>query len=193
MTIVPTDINLFPFIQPTHPFHAHTERFKVLLDADSSFADKMRMLHEGGPVQVHTLLRGRLRPDRGWDLKGFHTSFQSRAIGPQADRRRPFRALTLYYAPQASQIDYREFPQDPYLTGLASFFGGEFPQHDRLEGGAAVDVLRYVPRLRLRFRAAALKETGAPAIGKIVRPAAAEGDRPPMMGSSFRSSSPARS
>jgi thiamine kinase-like enzyme len=62
------------------------------------------------------------------------------------------------------------------VTGLASFFGGERPQHDRLESGAAVDVLRYVPRLRLTFRTAALNgaQPGAPAIGKIVRPAAAE-------------------
>ena len=175
MAIMCTDINLFPFIQPTHPFHAHTERFQNLLNADPFYAEKMHMLNEGGPVQVHTLLRARLRPDRFWNLKGFHTSFQSRAIGPQADRQRPFHALTLFYTPQASQIDYWEFPQDPYVTGLASVFGGERPQHNRLESGAAIDVLRYVPRLRLTFRAAALKQTGAPAIGKVVRPAAAEG------------------
>jgi thiamine kinase-like enzyme len=173
MAIVRTDINLFPFIQPTHPFHAQTERFQDMLNADPFYAKKIHMLNEGGSLHVHTLLRSRLRPDRGWDLKGFHTSFQSCAIGPQADRRRPFRALTLFYTPHASQIDYREFPQDPYVTGLASFFGGERPQHDRLEEGAAVDVLCYVPRLRLTFRAAALKETASPAIGKVVRPAAA--------------------
>ena len=160
MAPISLGVYLFPFIQSPHPFHAHTEGFKVLLNADPSYAEKMHMLHEGGS----------LRSDRGWNLKRFHTSFQSR----DGSGRRPFRALTLFYTPQASQIDYREFPQDPYLTGLASVFGGERPQHDRLEDGAAVDVLRYVPRLRLTFRAAALKETGAPAIGKVVRPAAAE-------------------
>jgi thiamine kinase-like enzyme len=170
MAIMGTDINLFPFIQPTHPFHAHTERFQDLLNADPMYVEKMHMLNEGGPVQVHTLLRARLRPDRSWNLKGFHTSFQSR----DASGRRPFRALSLFYTAPTSQIDYREFPQDPYVTGLASLFGGEFPHHDLVESGAAVDVLRYVPRLRLTLRAAALKETGAPAIGKVVRPALAE-------------------
>jgi thiamine kinase-like enzyme len=177
MAIMRTDIRLFPFIQPTHPLHAHTERFQDLLNADPFCAEKMHMLNEGGPVHVHTLLRVHLRPDRGWDLKGFHTSFQSHAIGPQVDRQQPFRALTLFYTPHASQIDYREFPQDPYMTGLASLFGGALPHHDLLESGAAVDVLRYVPRLRLTFRAAALKGRdggSAPAIGKVVRPAAAE-------------------
>src|SRR5919197_4909930 len=165
MAIVCTDVNLFPFIPPTHPFHAHIERFQVLLNADPSYADRMHMLSEGAPPHVHTLMRAQLIPDRGWELKGFHTSFQVR----DASRRRPFRALTLYYAPGANEIDYWVFPRDPYLPGLASFLGthggGTDPASD-------VDVvLAYVPRLRLTFRTR--MAGGAPAIGKVVPPAEA--------------------
>ena len=165
MAIVCTDVNLFPFIQPTHPFHAHLERFQVLLNADPSYAEKMHMLNDGGSRHVHALMRARLIPDRGWELKGVHTSFQVR----DASRRRPFRALTLYYAPGANEIDSWVFPWDPYLPGLASFFG---PHGGGTDAASDVDVvLAYVPRLRLTFRTQVAG--GAPAIGKVVPPAEA--------------------
>src|SRR5919198_6457109 len=161
MAIVCTDVNLFPFIPPTHPFHAHLERFQDLLNADPSYAEKMHMLNDGGSLHIHALMRARLIPDHGWELKGFHTSFQVR----DASRRRPFRALTLYYAPGAREIDYWGFPRDPYLPGLASFFDAHRSGTDT---ASDVDVvLPYVPRLRLTFRTQVAG--GAPAIGKFVR------------------------
>jgi thiamine kinase-like enzyme len=162
MAMVCTDVNLFPFIQPTHPFHAHLERFQVLLNADPSYAEQMHMLNDGGSLHVHALMRARLRPDRGWELKGIHTSFQVR----DASRRHPFRALTLYYAPGASEIDHWVFPRDPYLPGLASFFGA--PRGGTDPAGDGDVVLAYVPRLRLTFRTQVAG--GAPAIGKVVHP-----------------------
>ena len=161
MAIVCMDVTLFPFIQPTHPFHAHLERFQVLLNADPSYAERMHTLNDGGSLHIHALMRARLIPDRGWELKGFHTSFQVR----DASRRRPFRALTLYYAPGANEIDYWVFPRDPYLPGLASFFGAH---RGGTDPASDVDVvLPYVPRLRLTFRTQVA--SGAPAIGKVVR------------------------
>jgi thiamine kinase-like enzyme len=157
-------MTLFPFIQPTHPFHAHTERFQALLDAEPSCTERMHRLLAGASpdrprddsIHIHTLLHGQRTADRGWELGGFHTSLQVR----DASRRRPFRALTLHYAPDAGRIDCWEFPHDPYLPGLASFFQAT---------GARVDViLPYVPRSRLTFRTR--MAGGAPAIGKIVRP-----------------------
>jgi thiamine kinase-like enzyme len=199
MAIVYPNIHPFPFIEPTHPFHAHTERFQALLDAEPSCAEKMHRLLAGASpdrpaadsIHVHTLMRGRLTADRGWELEGFHTSFQVR----DASRRRPFRALTLHYAPQAGQIDCWEFPHDPYLPGLASFFQatGDRPPAPCLEGtpglrpgSGATDrdqapdacrltpvdsadvIVPYVPRRRLTFRTQ--MAGGAPAIGKVVRP-----------------------
>jgi len=38
--MISLEITLFPFIQPTHPFHPHTERFQALLGAEPSYAEK---------------------------------------------------------------------------------------------------------------------------------------------------------
>src|SRR5437764_11865717 len=172
MAIAYPDIHPFPFIQPAHPFHAHTERFQALLNADPSCAEKLHRLLVGASpdrpaaesIHVYTLIRGRLTADRGWALEGFHTSLQVR----DASRRRPFRALTLLYAPDAGRIDCWEFPRDPFLPGLASVFGAG-PGAAGVDGAVDVDVfLPYVPRRRLTFRTR--MADGDPAIGKIVRP-----------------------
>src|SRR2546423_3772445 len=200
MAMIGPEITLFPFIQPTHPFHAHTERFQALLDAEPSCAEQMHRLLSGASpdrpsansIHIHALIRGQLTADRGWELEGFHTSLQVR----DTSRRRPSRALTLHYAPDAGQIDCWEFPRDPYLPGLASVFGsgdqastrpegrasasarsfrsgvadGRGPGTAGTDGTVAVDVfLPYVPRRRLTFRTR--MAAGAPAIGKVVRPA----------------------
>jgi thiamine kinase-like enzyme len=173
LAMIAPEITLFPFIQPTHPFHPHTERFRVLLDAEPSYGEKLyRLLADASPdrpaadsIHVHTLIRGELTADRGWTLEGFHTSLQVR----DASRRRPFRALTLLYAPEAGRVDCWEFPHDPFLPGLASFFGAGNGAA-AADGAVDVDVfLPYVPRRRLTFRTR--MADGTPAIGKVVRPA----------------------
>ncbi|MBI2875299.1 MAG: aminoglycoside phosphotransferase family protein [Candidatus Tectomicrobia bacterium] len=164
MAIQSEGIGLFPFIESDHPFYPQVQRFRTLLSENPLYAEAVERV-KGGRTAVHSEIKGRLVPGHGWELSRFYWSFQS------WDESRPlrFHALTLYSAAQTGQTSFYEFPQDPYLTTVVSFFG-EKPFRPDEEGTAGqLDVLQYVPLRRLTFRISDPHETIAPVIGKFKR------------------------
>lgn len=160
-----SEVDLFSFIGPLHPFYPYIQNFKMQLVATPLYRKVRQRIDNGEKVQVRVSMRARLLPDFVWKFKGFYVSFQLKDRG----RRLPFQALTFFYSAKTNSIEAYEFPKDPYLTALASYFDGvKFGQVGD-ESAFGLDVLRYIPRWRLTFRAPAGYETAESVIGKFVR------------------------
>jgi hypothetical protein len=155
----------FPFIEPAHPFHPHIERVKSQFTAHPFHEETMELITEGAAVHVRTSLHSRLL-EREWELKEMYISVQFRG----GVRRLPFHARTLYYSGRTGRIDWYEFPRDPALATLGSFFARHLCQQPGGETAADLDVLRYIPRQRLTVRTVAASDMVTPLIGKFVRP-----------------------
>jgi Phosphotransferase enzyme family len=141
---------VYPFIEPSHPFHARLQGFRARIAADPGLA---------GALGVATRFRGGLRagpdPDGRWRMERFYWCAQW--WEPGASPR--FRARTLLYdARHGEAAEIYDFPRDPRLRTA----GG--PGSPLAAPG--VQVLRYIPLQRLTFR------TGD-TVGKMKRPASA--------------------
>ncbi|MBI2319380.1 MAG: aminoglycoside phosphotransferase family protein, partial [Betaproteobacteria bacterium] len=115
----------------------------------------------GAPAQgreLRTLLRLR-RDDKGdWRPRGAYLSFQRAA--PERPYR--FEACTFDYRYRDQRLSVVNFPHDPRLKALS-------PMLAQLTPYDAIEVLRYVPRLRATFTARH-EETGALAVAKFAAP-----------------------
>lgn len=157
MVVRPADF--FPYIEPEHPFHPFLRRFEALLREEGLF-DSLREKREGGEkVALHAEIKGKRRPEGGWNLDRFYWSLQ----WWDEDDPFGFRARTLYYAAKTDRMAFFDFPMDPYLNTISFLFGGMDRNAHR------VDILRYVPLRRLTFRLSPLCENGSSAIGKFKR------------------------
>ncbi len=157
MVIASTDIALFPFIEPGHPFHPHVERFRDAISGERRCADLLGRTAGPGRTLIHAEIKGRTE-GQGWALDRFYWSLQAwGAASAPSD----FAALTLVYAAKDDRLTWHTFPDDPYLTAMAASVA---PCDERSldRHGAAPDILRYVPLRRLTFHLNAL-------VGKVKR------------------------
>ena len=156
--------NAFPFVKAGHPFHAHFERARALMNAEPCSRAIRRIAPDGEALTIRTLLKCHRTPKKRCDFKWFYFLFQSQAEGrPVTDR-----ALTVFYRANDDRLEMYEFPQDPYLPTMSAYF-------EQLVGNNGVPqaqdftVLQYVPRRRLTYRIADSGEAGKFRIGKFVR------------------------
>src|SRR6266852_2022795 len=150
-TLTNSVANAFSFIGPEHAFYVHVQRFKTLLLTEQTYTEMLERYSARGQTEVRSLMRAQFQPGHGWGLKRFYLSFQS----PGELRRVPFHALTLFYSANKNRIECYEFPRDPSLTALVSFFDENPHRQNKEETAAGWTVLRYIPRRRLTFRTAA--------------------------------------
>lgn len=156
-------INLFPFIEAGHPFHPHIQQFESRLSEHPLYARVAERLKRGEETTVHAEIKGGLLPEQAWELSRFYWSFQ---VWDELESALP-RALTLYYQAKTGRIEFYEFPDDPYLTGMKFYFDGRFIRKHGLS--SEVSVLRYVPLRRLTFRCSGAGRDGGSVIGKFKR------------------------
>ena len=142
---------LFAFLAASHPFRPLLGRFEQSLSANARVA-----LEETGATRtVHADLKGQPEGENGFRIEAFYWSRQTRD-------ERGFRAATLSFSAKKGEAEWLEFPADPYLSALAPYLAAR-----DVEGGAPVDILRYVPLRRVTFRAGEV--SGTPAVGKFKR------------------------
>jgi len=142
----------FSFIAPQHPFHGDVARFKTQFESMTQRSSLMQETDGLSEPKVRTAIRGRYLPGTGWEFRCLSLSFQFwTPLRPER-----FHAVTLYYSTKTGSLRYYVFPQDPHLPLI--------PSH---AGGNEWDVLRYIPRRRLTFRA--VRSNGVEVIGKCVR------------------------
>ena len=116
MVIASTDIALFPFIEPGHPFHPHVERFRDAISGERRCADLLGRTAGPGRTLIHAEIKGRTE-GQGWALDRFYWSLQAwGAASAPSD----FAALTLVYAAKDDRLTWHTFPDDPYLTAMAA-------------------------------------------------------------------------
>lgn len=112
---------------------------------------------------VHSEIKSAFVPNHGWELSRFYRSFQhwdqSKPIG--------FHATTLYYSAKTGELQFFEFPKEPYLEGMAFYFKETSARQDG--SPLPIEILRYVPLRRLTFRLPASERAGMPVIGKFKR------------------------
>src|SRR5262249_17484768 len=112
---------------------------------------------------VYASITARFSRDRGWELKRVCWSWQFRDES-SAFR---FQALTIFYSAESGEIEHHVFPEDPCLQAMPRYFNNDVVQWTRKDVGPSAEVLRYIPRRRLTFRA--LGVGGQPTVGKFVR------------------------
>jgi thiamine kinase-like enzyme len=158
-------IDLFPFIGAEHPFYAPIENLKNELLATPLYQEVSQRLAAGEETEVRISMKAHPKPNSRWALKGFSLSLQF------TDRSgsKPFHASTFFCSAKKGLVESFEFPRDPYLTTLDTFFSAENSHNGEQE--SRKDVLRYYPGKRLTFRAS--NKAGA-LIGKFVGRSAVE-------------------
>jgi thiamine kinase-like enzyme len=162
MVVLHSGMNLFSFIEREHPFYPPIENLKTQLIATPLYQAIKQRLDAGEEIQVRISMKAHPSADSVWSLKGFYLSlqFKERLGSPR------FNASTFFCSAKRGSIESFEFPQDPYLTTMATYFNNhESGQQTARE----FDVLRYYPGKRLTFRTTTPEENGPPTIGKFVR------------------------
>ncbi len=162
MVVLRSEMTLFPFLGAEHPFYAPIQDLKNQLIATPLYQDMRRKLDAGEEARLRISMKAHAL-NSIWKLKGFYLSlqFREKSSSPQ------FHASTFFCSAKKRSIDSFEFPQDPYLTTVATYFNDRQPQKNGDETG--VDVLRYYPGKRLTFRTTVPSEKAIPVIGKFVR------------------------
>ena len=164
MLLLRSGLNLFPFITAEHSFYEHIQHLRSQL-IEAPLYQKMRQrIGAAGETCVRISMKAHPLTNSIWALEGFYFSLQFKE---RLSSR--FHASTFFCSAKTGSIESFEFPQDPYLTALATHFNTQnFHKNDH-ETGLGLDVLRYYPRKRLTFRTNILDDNATPAIGKFVR------------------------
>lgn len=151
----------FAILGGGHPFSAHIEHFHAALLCHPAYTDVAARSASGATIDVRTNLRGRPSTTGGWRLTRLYQSFQ------YFDETGLFHARTFCYSAKKPELEYFEFPDDPFLPAAKTFFarGSNGP-------GGTPRVERYVPLRRLTLRLADYHGEFA-AIGKLLRPSEA--------------------
>lgn len=158
MVIGSEQLRPFHFVESWHPFYTQIQSFQRALD-ESPLCRRIQVQESApGKTAVHSEIKGRLLPDGQWELNRFYWSFQywdpSLAHG--------FHAVTLYYSVKERKTSFYQFPEDPYLTGMAGYFNAQEEDID-------VHVLRYVPVRRFTFQVSGLEAYPDPVVAKFKR------------------------
>src|SRR6185369_9306481 len=157
-----TETELYAFIEAEHPFYGPIQRFQSWLRR-AGFDQEIAQRMDGARwTEQSSLLGARRMSAQTWRLKWLYWSIQFRHE-TLAGR---FAALTLIYFPEQERIQRLEFPSDPRLPAATSLFG--LTQNTASEL-ADREVLRYVPRQRLTFRATSSQHSKPLIVGKLVR------------------------
>ncbi len=163
MVIGTERIKTFSFIEPEHPFYRQIRRFEEIWAERALLLGGINEEPAVEKTMIHSEIKGSFAPSRGWELSRFYHSFQywdkSAPIG--------FHAVTLYYSVKTGEIEFFEFPKEPYLEGMVSYF--EAKSARRKGPSLPIEILRYVPLRRLTFRLPASEGAVMPAVGKFKR------------------------
>jgi thiamine kinase-like enzyme len=164
MVVLHSDMNLFPFIGTEHPFYAQIRRLNTDLIATRLYQEMRQRFDVGEEKRIRISMKARPSSNSALSLKGFYLSLQfKKRLGSSR-----FQASTFFCSAKTGSIESFEFPQDPCLTTLATYFDDSHFRNNGKKASLDREVLRYYPRRRLTFRTTTSDEN-APVIGKFVQ------------------------